>query len=564
MRDLEALNIGVISMGILQHRQIGDRLRNDYVHSIDVSDVPRNRAEMVGLSRAVSSLSLVYLADADPQTAINSIVDGGGDNGIDLIHYDTTEKTLYLVQSKWNNSHNGGVDIGSVLKFLQGVKNLLNSKYEKFNSKVNQRRFEIDLALSNATKVVAVISYTGAGSFSNENRASIDEFITDVDETKELVSTRVLDQQILHTFISSGVQGATISENVQLFDWGWVDERVKAYYGKIAASDLVSLYKKYGPKLFSKNIRMFLGSESSANRGVLQTLTEAPENFWYFNNGITALAATISRKTIGGNSREAGQFDCTNLSIVNGAQTVGSLASIQSDQIEKLKNAVVPIRIIQTEGASDDLSASITRNNNTQNKIDPRNFVALDPEQERLRNEFLVDGIDYEYRQGEIEHSANSRLGLVEATLALATTDDQVELCVQAKREIGRLWEDINRAPYRHLFNPGQNSENVWNRVQAFRRLDSAILKLQSSSTNKEKSIAVHGNRLLLHSCYKALVASGGSPNLSNKTDAEIGSKVSELFSRMEAIIADHFPDNYLASLFKNQAKCRTIASELV
>jgi hypothetical protein len=550
-------------VALIQHRQIKDRLEANYIPLIDVSDSVEANRPMVALSRATAALALVYLADVDPKTACENLVDGGGDNGIDAILYDAGEKTLYLVQSKWNNEHTGGVDNGSILKFLQGVKNLLNSKYAKFNKKVVDRRPQIDVALSHATKVVLVVVHTGSGTFSSENKQSLTEFLSEVDETGDLVSFRIIDQNILHTYISSGVQGASISETLQIFDWGWMNEPVRAYYGKIAASDIVALYKKYGPKLFSKNIRMFLGLDSSANRGIIETLEATPEHIWYFNNGITALANTVTRKAIGGNSREAGQFDCDGLSVVNGAQTIGSLASIAENHTEKLLSASIPVRIIQTQGAPDGFSALITRHNNTQNRIDPRNFVALDPVQERLRTEFLVDGIDYEYRQGEVEHSAGARLGLVEATVALACTDSDVDLSTQAKREIGRLWDDISRAPYKRLFNDGQTSERIWRRVQAFRRLDQQVSAIQIESIDKEKSIAVHGNRFLVHLAYQRLLKLGAGEDLQGVNDEALKTEMRSSFNDLTSIISGRYADNYLASLFKNQTKCKEIIEQL-
>jgi hypothetical protein len=52
------------------------------------------------------------------------------------------------------------------------------------------------------------------------------------------------------------------------------------------------LYKRYGLDLFSANVRDYLGSrasDSNINYGIKQTAEEQPQNFWVFNNGITAL-----------------------------------------------------------------------------------------------------------------------------------------------------------------------------------------------------------------------------------------------------------------------------------
>jgi hypothetical protein len=285
-------------VAIVQHRQIKDRIEADYIPHIDLSDVQNEDDENIGLSRGMSAITISYLTDTDPATACRCIVDGFGDNGIDAIFFDESDKSLYLVQGKWNNTHTGGIDNGSILKFIQGVKDLLNSRYDKFNKKVKARKAEIDNAVTLATKVIVVITYSGSSSFSEENKRSLEDFINDVDETRELVQTAVFSQSQLYSYLLSGAQGASISDSLQLFYWGYIDSPVKSYYGQMAASDIVALHQKHGHKLFSKNIRMFLGIESSVNRSIIDTVKDSPEDFWYFNNGITALAHKITRKAM--------------------------------------------------------------------------------------------------------------------------------------------------------------------------------------------------------------------------------------------------------------------------
>jgi AIPR protein len=91
-------------------------------------------------------------------------------------------------------------------------------------------------------------------------------------------------------------------------------------------------------------------------------------------------------------------FECKNVTIVNGAQTVGTIGrNLGGDD----SAAFLQARIIVVDDPDSSLGKRITRASNTQNKIDARNFVALDPEQERIRTELLIDKVNYEYREGE-------------------------------------------------------------------------------------------------------------------------------------------------------------------
>ena len=126
-------------MALIQHRQIKDRIVSQFVPHIDVSDVNARNLENTSVSRGLCAFALTYLADVDSKTACLSVVDGFKDNGIDAIFFDSNDRTLYLIQGKWNKNHTGGVENGDVLKFLQGAKDLMNSRFEKFNNKVKKK-----------------------------------------------------------------------------------------------------------------------------------------------------------------------------------------------------------------------------------------------------------------------------------------------------------------------------------------------------------------------------------------------------------------------------------------
>jgi AIPR protein len=113
----------------------------------------------------------------------------------------------------------------------------------------------------------------------------------------------------------------------------------------------------------------------------------------------------------------------------------------------------VQARFISVEGADGpSLAAAITKATNTQNRINRQDLVALDLEQERLRQELAVEGITYLYKSGEAVIRNDSTFDLEEATLALACANPDLSLATQAKREIGRLWEDVTKPPLQVAF----------------------------------------------------------------------------------------------------------------
>ena len=71
-------------------------------------------------------------------------------------------------------------------------------------------------------------------------------------------------------------------------------------------------------------------------------------------------------------------------------------------------------------------------------------------------------------------HSGETGCDLADATVARACEQSDLSYAVQAKREIGRLWEDTDEAPYRVLFNSSVSGLSVWKSVQTLRVSDDA------------------------------------------------------------------------------------------
>ncbi len=100
------------------------------------------------------------------------------------------------------------------------------------------------------------------------------------------------------------------------------------------------------------------------------------------------------------------------------------------------------------QGRRQTLGADITKTNNTQNRIENRDFVSLDPEQNRIKTELAIEKIEYHVIRSESLTRSETAFDLTESTTAAACASDRVHLVVQLKREIGKLWENIEKAPY--------------------------------------------------------------------------------------------------------------------
>lgn len=180
---------------------------------------------------------------------------------------------------------------------------------------------------------------------------------------------------------------ATVQTGYQIQGSDWT-----AYQTYIPGTLIYNLYSKHRTDLFSANVRDYLGSRESdanINNAIKETAINGPENFWVYNNGITALVNGLQPKP-----RKDGSVQLTikGLSIVNGAQTTGAIGSLPSPPA---KDLMVPIRFIWTTNKT--RVQEIIRFNNSQNKISASDFRSTDAIQKRLKSEFeQIPDAEYE------------------------------------------------------------------------------------------------------------------------------------------------------------------------
>lgn len=180
---------------------------------------------------------------------------------------------------------------------------------------------------------------------------------------------------------------------------------IESWIFSMASRDVGGLYDRAGIRLFARNIRGFLG-DSDINKAMSATVKEDPENFWYYNNGVTIVCDGAKRIEEGGKDVLLVQQP----QVINGQQTTRTLAKFSSRNAEVLVKVIKIPRVRGDFQRYDGLVSSIVRATNWQNPIKPGDLVSNDYIQVFLDREFRKVGYHY-LRKRQSKREARAAIG---------------------------------------------------------------------------------------------------------------------------------------------------------
>lgn len=502
------------------------------------------------LSRGIAAICLAGLSGISYPQVSKYVVDGSGDNGIDGVLYDSPRNKLYIVQAKWSTKGTSTIETGDLRKFIAGVYDLLNEDWGKFNVRVKNIGEELSKAIRNDPEIVLVAAFNSDNPLSTDCQEIVDEFLAENNsDSQDVVTFRLFDLKRLLRTIKTVKSGAKSDVEVNLLQWGEQKEPYYAIYGKISCADIAEWHTTHEDLLFSENIRNTL-PESDINAQIESALIHNPAEFWYLNNGITAIADEVIRKPISlGDQKESAYWKVSNLKIVNGAQTTGSIAKAYSKNPKAVKNAYVQVKVISLEHAPIDIANRITTATNTQNRVEAKDFLALDPKQDGIAESLKTIGIQYCYRRGERVADSKRGLDVQELAMAIAVSSENMASVTVAKRNAGSLTDPNGYYP--KLFDKAIDAAFAWELVKKWRTASAAVSSFAAEHEGRDAQLAVHGNRFIEHVLLS--------------TNEPINSlRVEQIHKALKKLVDElHGSDCYLAVLFKNTKKCEVLRTRI-
>lgn len=146
------------------------------------------------------------------------------------------------------------------------------------------------------------------------------------------------------------------------------DSSLTTYLAVLPAAVLADLFDEYGSLLLESNVRTFLSARGAVNRGIQETLRDAPDRFLAYNNGLTTTALSVEVDDV-----RRGSFirSIKGWQIVNGGQTTASIAHFLRLGTQRSVEGVsvqMKLVVVEPEHASD-VVHSVAKYANSQNRV---------------------------------------------------------------------------------------------------------------------------------------------------------------------------------------------------
>lgn len=339
----------------------------------------------------------LYLNTSDLQQLANDyLTDANDDHKIDFLYYDEDEKMLLVVQGfhsetvKQSAKSNKAADLNAALAWL------FIGEIDQFNDFMRPKVQEIRQALAdNKLQFIELIFAHNCGESKDvdiELKTAANFLNEHFKDTTISVSYKELGNPSLESLYLKKTSNVTVIDDIECPYPAKSDENSaewKSVCVTITGEWLRNLYLQYNSQLFSANYRGYLGeSRNKINKGIKMTAERAPQNFWAFNNGITILTQSFEI--------HPDKVVLHGMSIINGAQTTGSLGQIPT--ATSLESVNLMARIIQC--TDPDVIGRIIKFNNMQNKITSWDSYGNDTQQIELKREFEAMHHEYSIKRG--------------------------------------------------------------------------------------------------------------------------------------------------------------------
>lgn len=356
---------------------------------------------------------LSRLFSLDEEIAASNVTDIN-DKGIDcFVHYEDT-KELYLIQNKFYGPDTV-VDRTEMSDFLETPLAILSAgKYKRceelqkiFDRVHSDSEYKIwlhvyvtnDLVNSDVEELFTNFN------FASENvKAYVGVKFYKLADIKSIYyEDRFTNKTSFTATLLTRVKATSLDVRPEHYNLNWM---IDLRFTMVNVVDLYTMYEnaiKSNYELFEENVREYLGTKG-INNGIIRTLKSPGdrENFFYYNNGITLICEECETLRGSGNVQNQYGFKLKNPQIVNGCQTINSIAEVLSHYNvstvgTEFSKTFVLVKIYvfdeKTKREKVGLDKNIVKYTNSQNGISEKAFASKKNYFNNIQQEFKKRGI---------------------------------------------------------------------------------------------------------------------------------------------------------------------------
>jgi hypothetical protein len=387
---------------------LGDRFRSELGIAND-PDKLKSAAFVVLVAKT--------LLDLDDDGALDAMVEGGGDFGIDAVYFTAPENGEFqvtLIQGKYKRALDGDSTFpeSGIVKMFDAIRTIFNPAATYTANKRLQQHVEDLRSLIRAGHIPQVRVVLGNNGL--KWNAACQQRI----ENSGLGASVSWDHAGPENLISLMRAPKPVETRIQLTGRAIVEDYpyMRAMIGRMSVLELARLFDQFGDVLLQRNIRRYLGLTVRTNKEITETLRdpEQRQKFYFYNNGIT-----ITCKKFGYNpfSEKDWVVQVSGLQIVNGGQTSKTIQQMMRELGTDIAPAQIMVRIYELPEDDEDLVQRITRATNSQSPVDLRDLRSNDPLQKRLGESIQELGFSYRRQRSDSTPSPND---ITSATVAEA------------------------------------------------------------------------------------------------------------------------------------------------
>lgn len=298
------------------------------------------------------ALQIKYGIEDINEVAATSLVDGSDDKKTDIVYIENERKEAVIGQGYFASVDKDSAPSNKASDLNTSVSWLLTMRIDEIPDRIKAAALELRNKIKN-NEINRITLWYSHNLPESENVRS--ELKSAENTLKSILNSNFPSIAVEATSLEVGLEtlenwykGLTtpilVNEEITIENTMGFDLRQgkwESFSTMIPATLLYKLYSEHGTDLFSANVRDYLGSrksDSNINNGIKSTAENIPENFYVYNNGVTAL--------VNGFEFREGTLTIKGISIVNGAQTTGALGSLTERPDDSIK---VPIRLIKCD-----------------------------------------------------------------------------------------------------------------------------------------------------------------------------------------------------------------------